>query len=480
MANVTIPETHYIGIKLKRHDIEEGDLPLGFMTPEGDNAQAKKRKGTVNDWIHCGHSHSQWIDNDKLDQFLIDNPTASARRPRGLPNTAYGAKTTDTLVEIPFEEGVDFNIIENSPNTPRKGFRITKSVARCGWNGGNKLVRIEDPRGFELEISVANLVKVMSMSTFIDGVCQTECVWGRDGANNTLLPVNSEPYKEAFDNTVAKNKKTISLRELKFGDMVKIKASTYGGYGYGDAGVPEITGEYLGLYNMYAVCELHEKDRIKYMPSAKFEFIKNYKRYVIRSKDEKGNDIYIGYPKLNVISVHARTVLEKGIERPEIIDPAEYVMSSYMNDNIAIMAITTANVDPVKIAKTAKMVPFENDITAELTDKESFRHSWHRNAWALDEKDGSFLKWNPVSGCWMRGKRPENENALFYGDVTVIKANKNQWFSIERRGQNNTIASNIFRKDLVVEDFTWHKLQVTINDEIFTLPLDGEPRRYVR
>jgi len=47
-------------------------------------------------------------------------------------------------------------------NLPQEGFKITDFVAR---ERGNKLFKILDPRGFELEISVANLLGLMSACT---------------------------------------------------------------------------------------------------------------------------------------------------------------------------------------------------------------------------------------------------------------------------------------------------------------------------
>ena len=46
VQNVKIPAKHYVGMVKRQHD----DLPLGFITPWGEDAAAQKRIATVNNW----------------------------------------------------------------------------------------------------------------------------------------------------------------------------------------------------------------------------------------------------------------------------------------------------------------------------------------------------------------------------------------------------------------------------------------------
>lgn len=59
-----------------------------------------------------------------------------------------------------FADYLQPRVIKNEPMT---GFKISKSVSRASTS--NKLIRIEDPRGFELEIAVANLVALLETGT---------------------------------------------------------------------------------------------------------------------------------------------------------------------------------------------------------------------------------------------------------------------------------------------------------------------------
>lgn len=59
-------------------------------------------------------------------------------------------------------------------NLPREGFQLVKSVSRSSTS---KLWRVLDPRGFELEISTANLEDLMMDCVIDRGLITVACVW---------------------------------------------------------------------------------------------------------------------------------------------------------------------------------------------------------------------------------------------------------------------------------------------------------------
>lgn len=163
---IKIPSNHYVGFSKRG----EEEIPLGFMTPDGTDAAAVKRKATVDAWAKPGH---------------------------------YG-----TVKAIPSKS------FENKPMT---GFKMGRSVKHGGgWGQGNVKWRIEDPRGFELEISSPNFAQIIGVSTLENGEILEKCVWGRLGADNILIPVSSDVYKAAEANTERLNK-SASLKDLKPG-----------------------------------------------------------------------------------------------------------------------------------------------------------------------------------------------------------------------------------------------------------------------
>lgn len=117
---------------------------------------------------------------------------------------------------IPARTGEEFIF----DNTAISGFYVGSSVAR--WSTSNELFRVKDPRNFSVEIPTDNLATLLHHTTVVKGVVQEECVWGREGNNHILLPVNSEPYLITLDQMDTLSNKLISVKDLKVGDWVKM------------------------------------------------------------------------------------------------------------------------------------------------------------------------------------------------------------------------------------------------------------------
>lgn len=92
---------------------------------------------------------------------------------------------------------------EHHPNTSMKGFSIVGSVSRI--SNDNKVFRIRDPRGFEVEISSSNLSDIILENTLINGEIQEELVWFRDGSSNYLGNVNMPEYAMSTQEPVTKS-----------------------------------------------------------------------------------------------------------------------------------------------------------------------------------------------------------------------------------------------------------------------------------
>lgn len=112
-------------------------------------------------------------------------------------------------------------------NVPSR-FVFNKDVSRSGhWSDVTK-VRIYDTRDFEFEIDVSNMMYILMHSDISKRDIIEECVFAWSGKNLTLIPVNSEEYRNSVENTRKLNTK-FSLKDLvlgytystkKFGDVV--------------------------------------------------------------------------------------------------------------------------------------------------------------------------------------------------------------------------------------------------------------------
>ena len=181
---IKFPTHHYVGFQSRP---TSDNCPLGFMTPDGTDSAAKKRKESVDKWAEGGH----WN------------------------------RVKDVVPSVSYE------------NKPMVGFKLSRSIRRdSSFGSGNVKWRIEDPRGFELEISSPNFAQILLLCTMEKGEIQEQLIWGRLGSENILVPVESDVYKAAVANTERVSKK-VKPSEVKIGDKVIMQNGDEGiFYGY--------------------------------------------------------------------------------------------------------------------------------------------------------------------------------------------------------------------------------------------------------
>lgn len=85
-------------------------------------------------------------------------------------------------------------------NEPTRGFVLNKKVGDYSGDWGNHrqaYCRIYDPRGFEFEITINNLLYILENCDCLKGKgLDGEFVYGWDGKDLILIPVDSPDYKE--------------------------------------------------------------------------------------------------------------------------------------------------------------------------------------------------------------------------------------------------------------------------------------------
>jgi hypothetical protein len=108
-------------------------------------------------------------------------------------------------------------------NTPQNGFTFNKGVKRDGyWGSGRSVIRVWDPRDFEFEISVDNLIGILMHADVSKRDITEPCVFAWNGTELLLLPTNSLEYQESLKHT-AKQGKKFSSRDLVIGHTYGIK-----------------------------------------------------------------------------------------------------------------------------------------------------------------------------------------------------------------------------------------------------------------
>jgi len=96
--------------------------------------------------------------------------------------------------------------IDNSEieNVPTEGFVLNRKAGgySSGWNHRATYCRVYDPRGFEFEISIPNLLFILEECTSTKGKgLEGEFVYSWQGTELVLLPASSQDYKNSTDYT---------------------------------------------------------------------------------------------------------------------------------------------------------------------------------------------------------------------------------------------------------------------------------------
>lgn len=109
-------------------------------------------------------------------------------------------------------------------NEPTEGFVLNKGVGGArqsyGWNTRNEYIRVFDPRGFEFEISVANLLFILKECDCSRGKgLEGKFVYAWDGTELVLLPEKSQDYQNS--------KSFTNLQALGVKSKDLIKGATY-------------------------------------------------------------------------------------------------------------------------------------------------------------------------------------------------------------------------------------------------------------
>ena len=108
-------------------------------------------------------------------------------------------------------------------NEPTEGFVLNKKVGGTeesyGWDVRKTYTRIYDPRGFEFEITIPNLLWILENCNCIKGKgLEGKFVYGWDGKELVLVPIDSPDYKEIQEkNKIIHNNEFIKAKDLILG-----------------------------------------------------------------------------------------------------------------------------------------------------------------------------------------------------------------------------------------------------------------------
>lgn len=169
-------------------------------------------------------------------------------------------------------------------NAPISGFKVSRAQRNAGWKNIITSIRMEDPRGFEVDITMTNLVMLTDCAVIQNGEILQECVWARDGSFNVLLPVNSAPYLEAKENTRRANSK-VSTRTLNIGDTIQTDKA--------------VIGVYMGYLHALTVSDRNASHSITDWQLK----VEEKKNHILKITDEDGSVTYQAISSLKVSDI---------------------------------------------------------------------------------------------------------------------------------------------------------------------------------
>ena len=257
--SLKIIDKWYVGLSTRGTN----GFPLGFMVPDGTDSASKKRKDTVDNW-----------------------------RDKEMPT-----------VEL--------------DSTPVSGFKLASLVGRYSRDSNQDKWKVEDPRGFILEITSSNLEHIILNNGMKNQEFDGKYVWLRDGANNRLYSENSPVYTELLS----------SMEKMKNHTSEKITGSKL------VVGTIYKTSQYELLYigKRYALNKASSYSTVYESSRQNFIAISHKKKpvFTFLYKDYRGNwtpMVYVSCPTISgIIQENAITpAIQKIIDSSYTADSSTY------------------------------------------------------------------------------------------------------------------------------------------------------------
>jgi hypothetical protein len=212
-SNIFIPKKIKVGFQ-KRTDTYTGSL--GYVIYNDGKVWRKEKS-----WESWRTKYISDIDLEKLkrdsyinslnhqknyfNQYVVTNPKSTDY---GKTEEEYLKKAVGSYENYRFNNYSLSSDISIKPldfdNTPLEGFVLNKKVGggSSGWNHRQTYCRVYDPRGFEFEITIPNLLYILENSNSIKGKgLEGKFIYGWDGTDLILIPENAPEYKEMIEFT---------------------------------------------------------------------------------------------------------------------------------------------------------------------------------------------------------------------------------------------------------------------------------------
>lgn len=244
-------------------------------------------------------------------------------------------------------------------NKPTEGFVLNKNLGGGrGWDARNEWIRVYDPRDFEFEISIANLLFILKECDCSRGKgLEGKFVYSWSGDKLVLLPANSQEYKNSIQFTDLKQK------NVKSKDLVP-------GLSYLTKKQESLV--FIGRYDHYTIVQLDSGYAISEKKSKGVE-----KMFIFWNGEQF---LYFNLSDIKKLAVQNSDVPIPNLA--ELID--KYYKSPYGSKPVGIEMRKKEQDDPDYI-------------------------KYYRTSWFIEGKDGEYIEyqtsyphngWNQEKGCY--------------------------------------------------------------------------------
>lgn len=155
--------------------------------------EGKRNGGKVRYWKASETGASKWVDavvHNLEDAYTVIGPTSEYYF------YMHKQSTDPAIAPIEFD------------NTPIEGFVLNRKAGgtKYGWNARQTYCRIYDPRGFEFEVNIQNLLYILENANSIKGKgLEGKFVYGWDGKDLVLVPEDSPEFQEMKEFSIMQN-----------------------------------------------------------------------------------------------------------------------------------------------------------------------------------------------------------------------------------------------------------------------------------
>lgn len=330
-------------------------------------------------------------------------------------------------------------------NEPTEGFVLNKKVGGVSryshsWDQRIEKCRVYDPRGWEFEITIPNLLFILQECTSIKGKgLDGQFVYGWAGKELVLLPITCSEYKESQKFTKLQAQK-ISAKTLIIGATYHTKQQTdllyLGRHEWFDGDYERLdkqTQSVLDRYNYY------RNNREYYETS--FRKSKG-KKYVFASVTKNGGvHIQERGDVNNLAAIVSETPPDNYAEIFEVFGKSE---NASLYDKLVPVPVDSLEFDALPTIN-------EQPLDFYYRTEDAWSNAFNKLHLYVPQQDGSFMHYDArplgVANPNYDPKINTGANRLVFGDAYVIKPYKKIWFDNGKKCSEYVSAGREIKKE---------------------------------